>query len=40
MRIKKPRRRDIVIFFVTLVAFGVIVTFWDQIKDLIAGIFA
>ena len=40
MRIKKPRRRDIIIFFVTLVVFGAIVTYWDQIKDFIAGIFS
>ena len=40
MKTKKPSRRDIIIFFVTLIVSGMIITFWDQIKDLIAGIFA
>jgi len=39
MKLKKPRRRELIIFFITLFVFAVITTFWDQIKDFIAGIF-
>lgn len=39
MKLKKPRRRDIIIFFVTLIVFAVITTFWDEVKEFIAGIF-
>jgi len=39
MKIKKPRQRDIIIFVVTLIAFLLITSFWDEIKDLVAAIF-
>jgi hypothetical protein len=39
MKIKKPGRRDIIIFIVTLIVFAAITTFWDALKDIIAGIF-
>jgi len=39
MKLKKPRRRDIIIFCVTLVAFALITTFWDEIKEFIAAVF-
>ena len=38
MKKKKPSRRDIMILVVTLIVFTLIFSFWDEIKEFIAGI--
>jgi len=38
MKIKKPRRLDMIILVVTLIVFTLIFSFWDEIKEFIAGI--